>query len=230
MSNVRTLRVTGVGSVTAIQDKTRLSIMLKDSCSTYNDAVTKITESSQILRDTLMSDKCGFVHDDIKTISFDIKRLEKRYDKTLDTGVKVPTYVVTFDPVHVLKVEFSNDNKRLSSILEELCKLTVIQPIVDVDYFVSSLDSYKEDALKAAVIDAKNKAKVLAESVGVELGDIIDIAYTWDTVKIHSYQQPMKFGALAIDGAVSMDRAIQTDFVADDKVIQNTVNMVWSLV
>ncbi len=129
----------------------------------------------------------------------------------------------------MLKVEFNNDNKRLGAILDQLCKLTDIQPFVDIDYFVSDLEKYKEEAMKNAVIDAKRKAQVLAESSGVILGDLIDVSYTWDTVKIHSFQQPMRFGALAREDTCSLDTAMTTDFVSDDRLIQNTVNMVWSI-
>lgn len=225
MDNVKTLRVTGEGSVTTIQDMTRLLITLKDSCSTYNDAVTKITDSSKILREVLMSADCGFKHDDIKTISFDVKRFERRVDKGITNKAE---YVVTFDPIHVLKVEFENDNERLGLILGKLCRLTKIQPVVDVDYFVHDLEKYKEDALREAIKDAKHKASILAEASGVKLGDLIDISYAWNTVKVQTFQTPMKFGALASD-ICSKDTGLHTDFVADDKVVSNTVNMIWSI-
>ncbi len=94
MEKSRTLRVTGVGSAMAEQNMTRLTITLKDSCATYNEAITTITESSQLLRETLMNEQCGFAHEDIKTISFDIRRLEKRYDKTLTGEATRPTFLL----------------------------------------------------------------------------------------------------------------------------------------
>lgn len=225
MATDKTIRVTGEGSITTVQDMTRLIITLKDSCQTYNDAITKITESSKILREVLMSETCGFNHEDIKTISFDVKRYERRVDKGLTNKVE---YLISFDPIHNLKVEFTNDNERLGRILGKLCSLTDIQPIVDVDYFVKDIEKYKEEALKEAIKDAKHKAELLADSAGVVLGDLIDISYAWNTVKVQTFQSPMKFGALASD-ICSKETSLNTDFVADDKIISNTVNMIWSI-
>ncbi len=228
MSNIKTLRVTGEGSVITKQDKTRLLITLKDSCRTYNEAIQKITDSSAIVRDVLMEKDCGFDHDDIKTLSFDVKRYERRVERQYEKETRTE-YVVTFDPIHVLKVEFENNNERLGLILDKLCSLTRIQPTVDVDYFVSELSHFKEEALKSAVADAKSKAVLLASASEVILCDIIDISYCWDTVKIHSFQSPMKFSSF--DGACASERkqGISTDFVADDSVISNTVNIVWRI-
>ena len=128
--------------------------------------------------------------------------------------------------MHVLKVEFDSDNKKLGKILYALAHCS-LNPEFRIGYTVKDPEEVKNELLGKAVQDAIAKAGVLAGAAGLKLGEIQSMDYSWGRVDFEVY--PMNeclAEPICEDGASSYDLDIEPDVID----VEDAVAVVWAIV
>lgn len=176
----RLIKVTGKGKLSVKPDTIRLSLNLEDVQESYQETLEQSAIQVELLKDCF--EKLGFKRTDLKTVSFHI---DTEYESYRDKNNNWKQEFVGYKFMHALKIEFEADNKRLGQVLYALahCKTT---PEIRINYTIKDKESAKNELLANAVADSKEKAKVLANAAGVELGEIVTIDYSWGEINFVS--------------------------------------------
>ncbi len=218
----RTIRVTGKGKISAKPDRIRLLLKLEDIRETYDEILQQSTEQVEILKDSF--EKLGFTRTDLKTLSFNVDTKYESYrDKNNDWKQRFEGYEFK----HSMKIEFDADNKLLGKVLYALAHCPV-RPEFRINYTIKDPEAAKNELLGKAVEDSKVKAKVLTEAVGVEIGEVITIDYSWGEVDF--VVNPMNN---LMESCVSYKcedaSSYDIDIEPDDIDVSDTVTVVWSI-
>lgn len=80
-----------------------------------------------------------------------------------------------------MKVEFSSDNKRLGKVLYKLGHSSV-RPEFHIEYTVAEPEKCKNELLANTITNAKEKANVFSKALGVSLGEVVTIDYSWTEI------------------------------------------------
>lgn len=176
----RTIRVTGTGNLSIKPDLTIISMEISGWRTTYEETLELSTIYVSLVKDAL--ERAGLKRDSLKTTYFNIgAHYEYYYDEKSNRRSKFNGYEFNQN----LKFEFDIDNKMLGRILYQLSKLE-INPEFSIHYGVKDTESAKNKLLASAIKDAKDKAMVIASAANVELGEILDINYSWLNVEFTS--------------------------------------------
>lgn len=161
----RILRVVGQEKIKESPDYTIVKIEFSRVKETYENAL----EETKINTNSINSIKEGIEFDNvsIKTINFRIDR-NYDYDTKKYNGYR---YNQGFE------FSFDKNAKLLEDILKKSSEISVT-PEVSVRYVLKDAKSAKEKLIQKCVMDAKNKALVIAEASNIKLGNIIRIDYT----------------------------------------------------
>lgn len=218
----RTIRVTGKGKISVKPDRIRLLLNLEDIRETYDETLQQSTEQVEILKDTF--ENLGFARTDLKTLSFNVDTKYESYrDKNNDWKQRFEGYEFK----HSMKIEFDADNKQLGKVLYALAHCPV-RPEFRINYTIKDPEAAKNELLGKAVTDSKVKAKVLTEAIGVEIGEVITIDYSWGEVDF--VINPMnKLMESCTSYNCEDSSSYDIDIEPDDIDVSDTVTVVWSI-
>lgn len=218
----RTIRVTGKGKISVKPDMIRLLLDLEDMYEEYERTLRQSAKQVEILKDCF--ETLGFRRSDLKTLSFNIDTENESYKDKLGNWKRK---FVGYKFRHAMKIEFEADNKLLGKVLYALAHCSV-KPEFKIQYTVRDVESSKNLLLGKAVADSKEKAKVLTETAGVALKDIVLIDYSWGEIDFVSYPMDKCMTlqeSCEMLGAGSYD----LDIEADDIDVTDTVTVVWGI-
>jgi|P1105metagenome_2_1110788.scaffolds.fasta_scaffold44404_2 hypothetical protein len=221
---MRTIRVTGTGTLMLKPDMTRITLDLGDVCPEYDEAMRRSSEHTHALRE-LLSD-LGFQPSDLKTLSFSV---DAEYESYRDFDDTYKQRFVGYRFLHRMKLEFESDNDRLGRVLYALAH-SAAQPEFRVSAFVRDTESAKNALLEKAAADSAKKAALLARAAGAELKAVQSIDYSWGELRFESET----VNCCVDSEAVCLSKIAPTDRYAldvepDDIRATETVTMVWEL-
>ncbi len=193
----RRITIKGVGSVSAKPDFVEITMSMVTKHMEYDRAMNLASKKINELNKALTSN--GFSKEDIKTINFDVrtsylneKDFRGNYHKTFDG------YVVS----HELKISFDFDMSRLAQALSALASCKAC-PEFQIDFTLKNQELLKNEILRAAAVNAKRKAELLCEALGVKLGALLSIDYDWSELEIECntnfHVPPISCGEPTID-------------------------------
>ena len=216
----RQILVTGKSNIRVSPDYTRISLELTDVLSEYDMCLTKSVEDMNIIVECIK--EFGFDRKELKTSGFDIIRKTEGYrDKNNDYKYRFIGYQYNQN----LNFIFKNDNERLGKILYALSHLSVV-PSITISYFCSDVESIKNKLLSLAIIDAKQKASLLANEAGVKLCEILDIDYSFINVSFETdnmkFCKPMMFKESCMS-------SYDVDFEPDDVRTSDSVRITFRI-
>lgn len=213
----RTIRVTGRGRIAVRPDTIELNISVSKVYPEYAAAMEASAEMTEILKVAVR--QAGFDSSELKTTKFSINtNYEGAYDKNGNWKNQFNGY--RFD--HNLVLRFDADNEKLGRMLWELSDCGA-DAVVSINHTVKDPEPIRNELLAAAVKDSRAKAEVLAKASGVELGEIINVDYSWGEMQIYNRtMDDMAFGSVA-------EKSIDMDIEADDINLQDTVTVIWSI-
>ena len=218
---MRTLRVTGKGTIKAKPDTTRLSITLCGTYDEYRTALRHSAEDTKILRTELK--RIGLNKEDLKTVSFDI---DTKYDSYQDKYNNYRRRFVGYEYTHQLKIEFLSDNTLLGRILGML-SMSPVDPEFRISFILSDPEEAKNELLGRAVTDAKEKAEVLSRAAGLRLGEIQSIDYSWGRIDFEF--SDVNLCMSPVDRTLEDSRAMDIDIDPDDIQVSDTVTVIWEI-
>ena len=215
--SMRTIRITGKGSMKVRPDTTRITLTLEKVCPEYADALRCSSESTEKMKDLLSG--FGFVRFDLKTLHFSVDTEYESYKERNAYKERLIGYRYR----HVMKVEFLSDNERLGRILYALAN-SPLNPEFRISFTVSDPEAAKNELLAAAIRDARSKAEVVADAAGVSLGEIVSIDYSWGQVEfeVHPVNE-LRMAKNESAGCYDMD------IEPDDIETSDTVTVTWEI-
>lgn len=163
MDNI--IRVEGKGVIRRKPDVIRLSFNLKTENEKYEKAISEYNEQNEKLVGAVTA--TGLTQEDIKTTNLHVgTHYEQEHDGKFYKNV-FKGYQITSS----LYLEMPMDLGQLSKLIEEITRRGTT-PEFNITFGISDEDSALEQALKEAVLDARKKAKIIAETMEVNLGHV----------------------------------------------------------
>lgn len=198
---VNIITFSGHGEVTAVPDIANISFTIRKEAKTVKVAQENVAQVEKSVLGMLKTNK---VEDkDIKTANASFNpKYEYVYDKQTmpctqygcppNPGKNVITGYEAYETI-TLKIRNTDDTGK---IIQELGSLGVSE-LNGPNFTVDDEDGLKIQARKAAIIDAKEKATILAKDLGVRLGKITSFNES------NNYPVPMYAKNMMADSAVS---------------------------
>lgn len=172
----RTITVKGMGRVTTAPDYVVISMSLEAHEKNYEATMGLAANKIEQLNASLV--EIGFEKKSVKTTSFNVRT---DYDRVKDKNGNYSSVFNGYICNHRLKVEFDFDTKRLARTLYAITKC-LANPELSISFTVKDPSAVNTELLKSATINAKEKAQILCEASGVELGQLLTIDYNWGEV------------------------------------------------
>ncbi len=211
----RTLTVTGRGTATADADLVVLRFGVSGRDSSYSASVEELNRRVEALRADL--EASGVERDRLKTTGFDV-RPDTRYDRDRDEDIFL-AYVAS----HRLRLELPFDKELLNGVLARVAA-SASEAAVTISFDVSDMESLRRRAMRAAVADAREGARVLAEASGATLGQILRIDYSY--VEIRTRRLSYEFA----DAGAMYEAAPPTPDVEPEALdAEEGVTVVWEI-
>lgn len=216
---MKTIRVTGIGSVSVKPDTTSLRITFGGIYKDYEETVRQSAEKTKILREAI--EKSGLPGEALKTKDFSI---ESEYESYRDYNNDYKKRFLGYKFYHRTQIQFPKDNKMLGRILYEL-SLCSVKVEFSIDYTVKDKDAVKKEVIKHAVENSREKAEIMAIAAGVSLGEVQSIDYSWGEIDIRT--SPVD--KLEVRKSYALEPSYDIDIEPDDIDLTDTVTMVWEI-
>ncbi len=216
----RTITVKGVGRVTTAPDYVVISMSLETQEPDYERTMELAAEKIEQLNSSL--ETIGFEKKSVKTTNFNIRT---DYERVKDKNGNYKSVFNGYACSHRLKVEFDFDTKRLAQTLYAISKC-LARPEISICFTVKNPSAVNKELLRSATVNAREKAQILCEASGVELGELLSIDYNWGELNIVSHTDYMleeKCMALPVGGLADMD------IEPDDIDVNDTAAFVWAI-
>lgn len=205
-SNIRTLHVTGTGSVTIVPDIAYINVGVHNEDPDISKAINANNDTVQSVKDALM--KSGIAEVDIQTTNFSVYA-NQTYSPTGEASTR--TYAV--DNTLSVKVR---ELTKLGELLGDATNAGA-NNIYGITFDVADRTKALEDARKLALDNARQQATNMAGDMGVTLGDVQSAV-----VNLNNYN-PYPYGMGG--GGAEAPAASQVPISAGQLVITVTVDM-----
>ena len=216
----RTITVKGMGRVTTAPDYVVISMSLEAHEQDYEATMELAAKKIEQLNASL--EEIGFEKKTVKTTNFNVRT---DYERVKDRNGNYKSVFNGYICSHRLKVEFDFDTKRLAQTLYAISRC-LAQPELSISFTVKDPSAVNKELLKSATINAKEKAQILCEASGVELGQLLTIDYNWGELNIVSHTDYMleeKCMAMPVGGLADID------IEPDDIDVSDTATFVWEI-
>lgn len=216
----KTITVKGIGKVSAVPDYVVITMSLEAHENDYEETLELAAKKIEYLNASLV--EIGFEKKTVKTTSFNVRT---DYERVKDRNGNYKSVFNGYICSHRLKVEFDFDTKRLAQTLYAISKC-LAQPELSIAFTVKDASAVNKELLRSATINAKEKAQILCDASGVELGDLLSIDYNWSELNIVSHTEYMleeKCMAMPVGGLADID------IEPDDIDVSDTATFVWEI-
>ena len=214
------LRVTGKGILSLKPDTIVVKFTSSAVYDDYAEAIAMASEATKDLKSVIA--KAGIDSELLKTRNLDVK---PKYDTWYDDKDHMHKKFIGYEYTHSSHIKIDNDNKVLGKLLYKV-SASPLDVRFDISYTVKDIEKSKNDLLREAIKDAKEKAQILSEAAGVMLKAVVDINYSWDELEIYSH--PLRLEACEYRSAEPSD-SLDIDINAEDIEISDTVSIVWEI-
>ena len=216
----KTITVKGIGKVSAVPDYVVITMSLEAHENDYEETLELAAKKIEYLNTSLV--EIGFEKKAVKTTSFNVRT---DYERVKDRNGNYKSVFNGYVCSHRLKVEFDFDTKRLAQTLYAISKC-LAQPELSIVFTVKDASAVNKELLRSATINAKEKAQILCDASGVELGELLSIDYNWGELNIVSHTEYMleeKCMAMPVGGLADID------IEPDDIDVSDTATFVWEI-
>lgn len=205
----RTVSVSAQGRVSAAPDRASISTGVQTEADTAREAMARNTAAMSKLIDGLKA--LGIAAKDIQTTAIQVN---PRYTNPRDGKPPVINGYTALNQVRIVVV----DIKKIGEVLDAALTLGANQ-MGGIGFEVSTAETLKDDARKAAMVNARRRAELYAAAAGATLGQVLSIAEDVRMAGPAPYAGRMKSMAAAQDVPVE----------AGSVDLETTVHVTWSL-
>ena len=200
----QTIAVEGVGKVSLSPDLARISIGVE----TENpDPEQAVQANNQRVEDVMaVLEDLGIPQEDIQTANFSIRERRREEPRMEPADEKGETGETTYVVNNTVRVTLRDINQ-LGELLNEVVE-SGANTIHSIQFDASQKDEANRQALQRAIEDARSRAEVIAESAGVELGELYSVetfgggpvvSYAEERVEEEAAAVPIAEGQLTIE-------------------------------
>ena len=211
----KTIRVMGVGNIKVAPDTTRLRFSVESTYEEYEEAYADAAVGNGELQKALQ--KLKLPKESLRTSDFSITR-NREWNR--DKGC----YIYDgFKLEQNLALELPLDSVLTSKVI---AALGVAWPELEVkiSFIRKDVHDVKLQILESAVKDAREKAEVIASTLGHKLGGIVNVDYSKHRLDIHVHEEHLCCCAME---APQSDGSI--DYTPEDIEAGDTVETMWYL-
>lgn len=213
----RTFTVQGEGKIIAIPDIAEISVSIitegeKNLSNLQRENSEKANKFISFLKEKGIDSK------DIQTVSYNIQPRYKYF--TCEAGVCPPPEIIGYSINQTIKVKIKDLNK-IGEILEGVVK-NGANNVSGPNFTIDDPLKLQDEAREKAILDAKERAKMIAKITGFKLGKIISIN------EIQSYPQPI-FPLYELGGERVEEQPIAPKIEPGSQEIKVTVNLVYEI-
>ena len=162
----RTVSVSATGQANATPDMAAISTGVQTEADSAREAMTKNTQAMSKLIDGLKA--AGIDPKDIQTTAVNVN---PRYTNPRDGKQPVINGYAAQNQVRIVV----RDLKKLGEILDASLTLGATQ-MGGISFDVSNAEVLKDEARKAAMVNARRRAELYAAAAGASLGQVVSIA------------------------------------------------------
>lgn len=216
----KTITVKGMGRVTTAPDYVAISMNLEAHEMDYEATMELAAKNIELLN--LSLEEIGFEKKSVKTTNFNVRT---DYDRVRDKNGNYNSVFNGYICSHRLKVEFDFDTKRLGQTLYAISHC-LADPELSIAFTVKDPSAVNKELLKSATINAREKAEILCEASGVELGELLTIDYNLGELNVISHTNYMleeKCMAMPVGSLADID------IEPDDIDVSDTATFVWEI-
>lgn len=214
----RILKVTGKGKAVLHPDMIIITLCLSKVHSDYASALESASNDIKKIKKSLI--KLGFSEKELKTSHFSVKA-EYESKRNLDGGFNTNLVGYRYNQNLIFRIDI--DNKLLGKILFAIGQ-TGINPKIEISYSLKDIESCKNDLLEKAVIDARNKAKIISRASSLLLGEILSIDYSFNEENFSSRIMEMD---VSLFRGNKDDSEYDIDLTPDDIEVSDIVNITY---
>ena len=215
----RTIHIKGTGHAAQIPDQVVLSLTLTAQNKEYSAAVKIGSQQVDMLREAIV--EAGFKADDLKTINFDVRAIYENEEYRDGSSKRYREIFVGFECRHDLKLTFDFDNDKLNAAVDTIAA-SLSQPKISIAFTVKDADAFGDKILKSAARDAKRKAKILCAALGVNLGKLLEVNYSWNELTVRREN-------IICDALPAPEEKSSFDFRPDEIKASDTVDFLWEI-
>lgn len=208
----KTIRVMGTGFVKVAPDTTRLMFEIDSKHDSYEKAYNEASIGNKGLREAL--EKLNIPKTSLKTSDFSIEKHREWISKEV-------RWHVEYRLSQRLSIELPLDSILTSKVMSAL---GAAWPELEVKISFIRKDAHdaKLQILESAVRDAREKAEVIATTLGHKLGGIVSVDYSRRSIDIQFHDVAELCEESCCDGK-------PIDYTPDDIEAGDTVETVWYL-
>ncbi len=207
----RTIRVRGSAKVSGSPDWVTISFDVVSREYDYAECMEQLARQTESLREELLT--VGLEKESLKTTQFNINtNFEWINKRNVFKG-----YIAS----HNLRVEFPFNKEYLNEVLKVLGR-TQSQASFRISFEIKDPEPLRQQAIAEAVKNCRAKAKVLAEAAGVNLGELLQIDYSWSEVRFESRME-------LSSEMVLCESAPAFDITPEDVDISDSVTVIWEV-
>lgn len=213
--NQKTIRVMGTGFVKISPDTTRLTFSIDSKHDSYEKAYNEASLGNKGLRDAL--EKLNIPKESLKTSDFSISKHREWISKEV-------RWLVEYHLNQSLSIELPLDSVLTSKVMSTL---GAAWPELEVNISFIRKDSHdvKLQILESAVKDAREKAEVIAMTLGHKLGGIVSVDYSRRSIDVYVGREDYNMVADLAESSGSQS----VEYTPDDIEARDTVETVWYL-
>jgi len=221
--NERIISVRGNGKLEISPNLTVVDFDIEVEDEDYDEAYENYKYALEILTEIIIS--LGFEKSDLKTKRWDASPVNV-YEEIFDNetgkyrGIKISKYRIS----HSLKIEFSLNSEKLSNLLSKISKYELPLEMI-INHDIKEKETVKNELLEKAVIDERNKAKVMVAALGEELGELKKINYN---VSDYSPDYADDFVESKFCESPSLG-SIFSDFEPENLKFNDAVELIWGI-
>ncbi len=169
----RLITVTGTGSVSVAPDYIEVYLNISGRKKDYAKAVDAANDKVLRLQEAVKA--CGLDKEALKTTNF---RVDVQYENVRDEKGAYHQQFLGYLCHYDMKLSFAFDTKLLSKVLSEIAQ-SKAEPELNIQFTVENADAVRRELLQSAAQNAREKAEILCQASGVQLGELVNIDYNW---------------------------------------------------
>jgi len=204
-STMKTIQVTGTGTLSAAPDQAILDLAVETQAPTATQAITENSAAMTNVFNTLMA--AGVSKDSIQTSSYTLSPVYSN-----PANQNTPATIIAYDAVNAIQVTFT-DLSSVGKVLDQAISAGVNQ-VQGITFTLSSATMAKlqKQALQLALQDADNQAKATAASLDVTIVGPVSVspAYVFQPINYNRFAAsaetptPIQSGTLQVTATVQV--------------------------
>lgn len=210
---MNTIKVTGKGSVHVVADTVRLEVNIRSVYADYKQAYKMAKETlSNVVKVLEYNKLSGQL---AKTVRLDISdNMKNEYEDGNYIGQIKDGFLLA----QSIKIDLDIDNNVLNCVIKGIGKY-VKDAQINIGYTVKDIRPYKLKMLSRAIKDAKEKAQIMVETLGCNLGNVSLIDYTEDYISFYSQARSIHCNEEAISSTPEALNITPDDLSVSDNVV-----------